>query len=630
MPSSALGSLFHAGVRTDRSHEGRTRYGFHVNFLGEFLIADLQVTPPMLAGPLFRREVLIAPRPLKHYLMRAGYVFVLFVLMYTAGQATFGWQALRDVGDSARFGRFLFDLFAVVQLTLVIAASLLFASGSVATEKDRRTLVLLLMTDLSNVELVVGKILSSLLSVLVLIAASLPVFCLVHLLGGVSLSQIFWVEALCVASALAAGAWGVLVAFWREKTFQTLAISVLGSVLFLGLIEILLVVLGEDSPAARLIGGLDPYRVLTQLLNPLAAQPEAAIPTVQAWGPLGLLLALAGLLTAATVWRVRIWNPSQAMFEQAAAQTLADEAEATQPASSGSRKIHRKVWTAPILWREVCTRAYGRRIALIKAAYFVLAAIAVLYLWRSPDDAGLVLGLISRQGFAFVAVSLIALILVNAQAVTAITSERDGQTMELVMVTEVTAWEFIVGKLSGILFNMKEVLAVPLGFILAAVVQGSLGVENALYVTLGLSILTLFSAMLGVHQGLTYEVSRQAIAHSMGTMFFLFVGIFICMMLIVEARASYALQILPFLVFILGGSLGLYASLARKNPSPALMLSAGVLPILTFSAITYFLVGNTLGVFLLVLVAYGIPVAAMFIPAVSGYDVALGRAADRG
>ena len=572
--------------------------------------------------------MLIAPRPLKHYLIRSGYVFALFVLMYTAGQATFGWQALRDVGDSARFGQFLFDLFSVVQLTLVVAASLLFASGSVATEKDRRTLVLLLMTDLSNVELVFGKILSSLLTVLVLIAASLPVFCLVHLLGGVSLSQILWVEALCVAAAFAAGAWGVLVAFWREKTFQTLAISVLGTVLFIGLIEILVTVLGEGSTAATRIGAFDPFRALLGILNPLAAQPDAAVPTVQAWLPIGLQLGLAGLLTAATVLRVRVWNPSQAVFEQAAAQTLAEEAAAAQPTLS--RKVHRAVWTVPILWREICTRAYGRRIILIKAAYFVFAALIVLYLLRTPEDAGLVLGLISRQGFAFVAVSLVAMILVNAQAVTAITSERDDQTMELVMVTEVPANEFIIGKLAGVLFNMKEVLAVPIGFVIAAVVQGSLSAENALYVALGLAVLTLFSAILGVHQGLTYEISRQAIAHSLGTMFFLFVGIFICMMLIVEARASYTLQFLPFLVFILGGSLGLYASLARKNPSAALMLSAGILPILTFSAITYFLLGNTLGVAGLVLFAYGFPAWAMYVPASSSYDVALGRSSERG
>ncbi len=67
---------------------------------------------------------------------------------------------------------------------------------------------------------------------------------------------------------------------------------------------------------------------------------------------------------------------------------------------------------------------------VIKGAYFLFAGLALLFLYSSPDNAGLVLGLISREGFAFVAVSILALILTNAQAVTSITSERDGQTME--------------------------------------------------------------------------------------------------------------------------------------------------------------------------------------------------------
>ena len=187
----------------------------------------------MLAGPLFSREALTAPRQLKHYLLRSGYVAGLFLLMYTAGQVTFGWQPVRTVGATARFGEFVFQVFAVVQLSLVFAFSLLASAGNIAQEKDRRTLVLLLMTDLRDRELVLGKLLASLLSVFTIIGVSIPVFCLVYMLGGVSLRQIVWVQALCVFAALVAGSWGALVAFWREKTFQTLALSVLGAVLFL-------------------------------------------------------------------------------------------------------------------------------------------------------------------------------------------------------------------------------------------------------------------------------------------------------------------------------------------------------------------------------------------------------------
>jgi len=103
--------------------------------------------------------------------------------------------------------------------------------------------------------------------------------------------------------------------------------------------------------------------------------------------------------------------------------------------------------------------------------------------------------------------------------------------------------------------------------------RGILTVENLIYVTLGFLSLITFAAMLGLHSGLSYSISRTAIANSLGTMFFLFIGIFICMILILQARASFGLQLPSFLVFILGGSLGLWASLTHRNPSPALTLA---------------------------------------------------------
>ena len=93
------------------------------------------------------------------------------------------------------------------------------------------------------------------------------------------------------------------------------------------------------------------------------------------------------------------------------------------------------------------------------------------------------------------------------------------------------------------------------------------GLDNShLAQVIGYLAVAVFAAMLGLHSGLSYDSSRSAIATSLGTMFFLFIGIFICMMLMVEARASFALQFTPFLMFILGGSLGLYASLTARNP----------------------------------------------------------------
>ena len=570
----------------------------------------------VLAGPLFSRETLTVPRQFKHFAIRSGYIGALFVLMYTAAQTTFGWQHVRNLGDIARFGQLVFEIFSLVQLTLLIFFSVLFAAGNVAQEKDRRTMLLLLMTDLRDSEFVLGKLFASLLLPAVLLVISLPVFAITHLMGGVSLNQIACAIAISAASGFVAGCWGSLVAFWREKTFQTLAISLIGMVLVLGAVEGGIVIFGSIPSAAFAISSLNPFRSMLRVLDPFHA-PGGTTFALATMTSVGTLTGAGIAFVAVAILRLRIWNPSRTMGE------AATKDEKVQ----GVVRQPRVVWNHPVIWREMMTKAYGRKVILIKLAYLVIAGSAIYSVVTSPGNSGLALGMISPAGAGFVGLSLLTMLLVNAQAVTSLTTERDAGTLELLLVTDVTAKEFILGKLGGVLFNSKELILIPVLFVAWYASRGIMTLENFIYVALGFLTLVLFAAMLGLHSGLSYGNSRTAIANSLGTVFFLFVGIFICMILILQARASFGLQLPSFLVFILGGSLGLWASLTHRNPSPALTLAAGILPFCTFYAITSFLLGQTLGVCLFVVAAYGFTFIAMLVPAVSEFDTALGRSA---
>ncbi|MFN0195109.1 MAG: ABC transporter permease, partial [Planctomycetaceae bacterium] len=387
--------------------------------------------------------------------MRSGYMSALIVLMYTAGQATFGFQDVRNLSTLAGFGNLSYQIFSLVQLSLVLFFALLLAIGNVAQEKDRKTLILLLMTDLRNHELVIGKLCASLLTVLVLIGASFPIFAILYLLGGVSFSQIAWTIALCVSAAFAAGSWGTLVAFAREKTFQTISLGVLGLVIYLGLIEGLLALSADRwDEATDILMMMNPYRALLRLINPWEQQATGQALSVSAAGPVGMMIFLSAVLNLISIAYVRTWNTSHTVFEQA----MKKEESQTQIA----RKATREIWSNPVIWREICTRAYGRKVILIKLIYLALAG---FLMWQISSTVGARNPsgqLVSPAGFGFIVLGLISLTLVNAQAVTAITSERDGQTLELLLVTDISAKEFVYGKLGGILYNTKELTLIPL------------------------------------------------------------------------------------------------------------------------------------------------------------------------
>ena len=251
----------------------------------------------LLIGPVFTREVAIAPRRPKLYVARTSYGLALLVLMSTAWLVLTGTQLVRDVGDLARFGAAVFQILAPLQLALAAFFSALLAASEVAHEKDRHTLVLLLLTNLSNAELVLGKLLASLLSVLVALLAALPVFMLAALLGGVSYGQIARAMAVTLATVLCCGSLGSLLALWREKTFQALAMTVLGLVLWLAVGEIVAAgALGESFDNLVLAPGIVVPGV-GRGLQPLAGDSRSR-PTLRP-GPAGARsVGLAGVLVS--------------------------------------------------------------------------------------------------------------------------------------------------------------------------------------------------------------------------------------------------------------------------------------------------------------------------------------------
>src|SRR5439155_27206954 len=122
-----------------------------------------------------------------------------------------------------------------VQLTLLVFFAALSSASAITLEKDRRTFILLLLTDLRDHEIVLGKLLGSLLQIGLLLAATVPVLALLLLLGGIGPGQLVPAVVLIGAAVLAAGSLGGLVALWRDRTFPALALTVLFLVLYLGL-----------------------------------------------------------------------------------------------------------------------------------------------------------------------------------------------------------------------------------------------------------------------------------------------------------------------------------------------------------------------------------------------------------
>ncbi len=606
-------------------------------------------------GPIFSREVVTVPRRSGHFPARAALIGLLGILGITTWQATIGFARDATLGETASFGLLLFQIVAFVQLLLTLFFAALSAAGAVSQEKDRRTFVLLLLTDMRDYEIVLGKLLGALLPILILLLVSAPVLAMLLLLGGIDPEQVLQAMLVLLASAVAAGSLGGLIALWRDKTYQALALSVLFLVLYICLTQGLGTVgpalsVGTDWPTVQ--AWLDPFLAMQTVLEPPADGSSGLAP---AYGFVLVMFVWCALMNGVGIWKLRAWNPSGEPIMQREVVGAAEDPESDESIAAEKRaKAHaapgeiRKVWPNPILWREVRTLAYGRRPLLVKFAFGIVLALILYFAVSELNRPG------GRPAFAaaygLVPIAVLSLLLVAAQAVTSITSERDGGALDVLLVTDVSPKEFVFGKLWGVLFNCKEYIIPPLLLALFYAARGALtrvppGASSAeffaanfgpLVAVLGaLVVLFGFAVSLGLHVSLRISQSRLAIAHTLGTIFFLSVGTLISIYLIVINGGSFTNQWVSFISFLVLGIGGLFFVLSADRPSPALTVGSVVCPLAMFYCIVNVLIGrpgtdesgDPLVPFLVLGSCFGFTIYAMILPLVTEFDVALGRTA---
>ena len=154
-------------------------------------------------NPVLTRELLVTLRSPRAFVLQLLYVCVLGALVYFQWPA--GEEGARQVSPGV--ARTLFDIFFLGQFFLVALMAPTFASGSITGEKERKTYELLLASPLRPATILVGKLLSSLSYLVILIISSLPLMILCYLLGGLLLSEITRSYLVLI---LAAGTFGLL------------------------------------------------------------------------------------------------------------------------------------------------------------------------------------------------------------------------------------------------------------------------------------------------------------------------------------------------------------------------------------------------------------------------------------
>ena len=122
-------------------------------------------------------------------------------------------------------------LFAATLMLMTLQVAFLAPSstaGAISLEREKQTLELLVTTPISSFAIVVGKLLSALIYVFLLIAASIPLMAAVFVFGGVGPDDVLKAYVVLIVTAIGLGSFGILCSSIVRRTTASTAITIFG------------------------------------------------------------------------------------------------------------------------------------------------------------------------------------------------------------------------------------------------------------------------------------------------------------------------------------------------------------------------------------------------------------------
>ena len=178
-------------------------------------------------GPVFAYEALLNARRWQVYVGRSVFVLVMLVGMAIVWIArdnlAFAPAArLPTYQQMAKVGEWFFYAMAGIQVSLVLLAAPAAAAGSICMDRTRGTLLHVMVTDLSDAEIVLGKIGARLAPIFGLVACGVPVASLSALLGGIEFGAIAGSFVVSLSLAVLACTLALTISVWASKTHEVL------------------------------------------------------------------------------------------------------------------------------------------------------------------------------------------------------------------------------------------------------------------------------------------------------------------------------------------------------------------------------------------------------------------------
>jgi ABC-type transport system involved in multi-copper enzyme maturation permease subunit len=395
-------------------------------------------------GPVFVHESVAATRRWQLYALRS-----LFVLGLLAGLGL-TWLLMcieegQPVGsvrlsELAQLGEEFYYAISTTQLILVLIVAPAATAGTICLDRARGNLTHMLVTDLGDAEIVLGKLAARLMPVLALVGATVPVLALAGLLGGIIIEAILIQTVITLVVAILGCTLALAISVRATRTHEVLmAVYGIECAYILGpIIWAILASSGVVRGVPQWFAGINPF-VLAWA--PYAWPTLLSLPWLA--GVLGGMMALSAGLTIYSVVRLR-------------AEMRKGTGSHDARLSSWLGRIHARLFSwrpgpsldkDPVMWRE-WHRSRPSRLARIVWGTFIVLSIAgtMVGIGKVTDD--------FRKGRDLLLIvnglqATFGLLLVSITAPTVLAEERVRGSLDVLLTTPLSTDRIVLAKWWG-------------------------------------------------------------------------------------------------------------------------------------------------------------------------------------
>jgi ABC-type transport system involved in multi-copper enzyme maturation permease subunit len=521
------------------------------------------VRPGIVTGPIFGKELRCAGRKKRHYALRCAYlglltVFLVLVWMTVVDQYGRESIAMR-ISKMPEAGKRIILAIVWFQFIATQLVAVILMSTSISDEIYRRTLGVLMTTPLTSMQIVMGKLLSRLWMLVMLLGISVPLLVVVRVFGGVPWDYV--TAGLCITSVamLFAAATSMFISIFCRRAYLVILLTLMVGGLLYFLLPWAAFTLARDIPggygaAVSAATYVNPVMSLnyetTMMLKPGA---RGMLSVAVSWEEhCAAMLGLTGAILLACVLMVRRAALAQAAgpavprrLRRIAAAAAVAAGVAVPPRHAPSRRsVRRKirrVFGPAIAWKEFRTpmlRGFVRKLILSAVLLLVLAGWYLLGTgtYKSSDTHRIYLLTYCVIGLLFTAM----------RSATNITAEKEARTWSILMAAPLSEWQILWGKAVGVLWRSLPVWFLLLGHVLVFSLLGEYHPIGLLHFGMLVTWVMVLLAGTGLYLGTVCKRTTTAVVLNIALGLVLWVVGPLLVALTVRASGSYSEDLVQF------------------------------------------------------------------------------------